>query len=368
MIDSPKFIPVYQPSLLGNEKKYVLDCLESGWISSKGDYVNRFEESFASRVGIKYANSVCNGTAALHLALLAAGIGKGDEVIVPTLTYIASVNCIKYVGATPVFIDSCKFTWQLDPELIIDKITPKTKAIICVHLYGGMCNMDPIVNIAKKHNLYVIEDCAEAFGSQYKGRNAGVFGDVACYSFYGNKTITTGEGGMVVTNDHTLTTRVARLKGQGLAPNRQYWHDMVGYNYRMTNLCAAIGLAQLETSDSIIFKKNKIAEFFRENLASLPIEFQQTGVEVISSSWMFSILVKDFEMREAIRHYLNSKSIETRPIFYPIHTMPMYYDQFSRFPIAENLGERGLNLPSWPDLTTENLDYISACIHSFFKN
>ena len=367
MPDTSKFIPIYQPSLFGNEKKYVLDCLESGWISSKGEYVNKFEKNFASIVGVKYAASVCNGTAALHLALLAAGIGEGDEVIVPTFTYIASVNCIKYVGATPVFIDSSKLTWQLDPELLENIITPKTKAIICVHLYGGMCDMDPIMKVAEKYNLYVIEDCAEAFGSQYKGRNAGVFGNIACFSFYGNKTITTGEGGMVATNDQELIKRVTHIKGQGLAANRQYWHDILGYNYRMTNICAAIGLAQLETLDNTLFKKNKIADYYRENLSSLPIEFQETGIDVISSHWMFSILVQDFEMREAIRSYLDAKFIETRPIFYPVHTMPVYCDQFSRFPVAENLGVRGLNLPSWPDLTNENLEYICFHIHNFFE-
>jgi len=362
-----KFIPVYQPSLFGNEKNYVLDCLESGWISSKGNYVNKFEKSFASAVGVKYATSVCNGTAALHLALLALGIGEGDEVIVPTFTYIASVNCIKYVGATPVFIDSSRLTWQLDPELLANIITPKTKAIICVHLYGGMCDMDSIMEFAEKHNLYVIEDCAEAFGSQFKGKNAGVFGSLACFSFYGNKTITTGEGGMVVTNDPVLINKVTHLKGQGLAENRQYWHDIVGYNYRMTNICSAIGLAQLEGLDVTLFKKNKIAEYYRKNLISLPIEFQETGVNVTSSSWMFSILVQNFEVREAIREYLNTKLIETRPVFYPVHTMPVYCDQFYDFPVAENIGVRGLNLPSWPDLTIENLEYINSCIHQFFE-
>jgi perosamine synthetase len=363
-----KFIPVYQPSLFGNEKKYVLDCLESGWISSKGDYVNKFEKNFASTVGVKYATSVCNGTAALHLALLAAGIGEGDEVIVPTFTYIASVNCIKYVGATPVFIDSSKLTWQLNSELLVNVITPKTKAIICVHLYGGMCDMDSIMEVAEKHNLYVIEDCAESIGSQYKGRNAGVFGNIACFSFYGNKTITTGEGGMVLTNNPELINRVTHLKGQGLAHNRQYWHDILGYNYRMTNICSAIGLAQIETLGVTLFKKNKIAEYYRKNLASLPVEFQEAGVNVTSSSWMFSILVQNFEMREAIRDYLSTKLIETRPVFYPVHTMPVYCDQFSHFPVAENIGVRGLNLPSWPDLAIENLDYINSCIHEFFES
>jgi perosamine synthetase len=367
MTSELKYIPVYQPSLTGNEKKYVLDCLDSGWISSKGDYVHKFEKTFADSIGLKHATSVCNGTAALHLALLAAGIGEGDEVIVPTLTYIASVNCIKYVGATPVFVDSCKSTWQIDSELLERRITSKTKAIICVHLYGGSCDMERIMEIAEKNNLYVIEDCAEAFGTQYKGRHVGAFGHIGCFSFYGNKTITTGEGGMVVTNDQTLIDRVVHIKGQGLAAYRQYWHDVLGYNYRMTNICAAIGLAQLETSTNTLSKKLKIAQFYREKLATLPVEFQEDGGSVINSSWMFSILVKDANTRDSIRKFLDSKLIETRPIFYPVHTMPIYSDQFSRFPVAENIGWRGLNLPSWPDLPTEDLELIVACIHEFFN-
>ena len=247
--------PVYQPSLGQKEKDNVLECLDSTWISSKGKFINQFEDSFSKFIGIRHSAAVCNGTVAIHVALLALGIGEGDEVIVPSFTYIASVNTIAYTGAKPVFIDSDLYTWQIDPEKIEEKITPKTKAILTVHLYGQPCEMDAILSIAKKYKLYVLEDCAEAFGSLYKSRFVGTFGNISTFSFFGNKTITTGEGGMVVTNDPFLHEKVIHLKGQGLAKDREYYHDIIGYNYRMTNICAAIGCAQLERASELITKK-----------------------------------------------------------------------------------------------------------------
>jgi perosamine synthetase len=361
------YIPVYQPLLLGNEKKYVLDCLDSNWISSKGIYLSKFEVAFSDFLKVKNSACTSNGTVALHLALLAAGIGEGDEVIVPTLTYIASVNCIKYVGANVVFADSSPTTWQVDPKSIESKISNKTKAIMAVHLYGGSCDMDSILKIAEKHQLYVIEDCAEAFGTRYKNSYVGTFGHIGCFSFYGNKTITTGEGGMVVTNDQTLFDRVIHFRGQGLAAYRQYWHDTIGYNYRMTNICAAIGLAQLEQADNILIRKKEIAKIYLENLVNLPLEFQIAGKQVEHSYWMFSILTKNVHVRDNLCSYLNSKLIETRPIFYPVHTMPMYSSRFQKFNVAEDIGWRGLNLPSWPGLSNEQLLHICGSIHSFFK-
>ena len=281
-------IPVYQPSLTGNEKKYVNECLDTNWISSKGKFVSLFEQSFAEYAKMKYAAAVCNGTVALHLALVALGIGPGDEVIVPTLTYIASVNSIAYTGATPVFVDSLSDTWQMDPDDVKRKITPKTKAIMAVHLYGHPCEMDLIASISKEYDLFLIEDCAEAFGSLYKGKHAGAFGDIATYSFFGNKTITTGEGGMVVTNDDTLYDRSLHFKGQGLAKYREYWHDVIGYNYRMTNVCAAIGLAQLEQADKFIDKKRKIAEWYKFGLKGLPVTVHPEVGDVKHSYWMCS--------------------------------------------------------------------------------
>ncbi|UAY52237.1 DegT/DnrJ/EryC1/StrS family aminotransferase [Ferruginibacter albus] len=360
-----KKIPIYQPTLNGNEKKYVLDCLDSTWISSKGKYISLFEEAFAKKIGIKYAASVSNGTTAMHLALLALGIGPGDEVIVPTLTYIASVNCIVYTGATPVFADSLRDTWQLDPESVKRKITSKTKAIIAVHLYGHPCNMDALQKICKEHNLFLIEDCAEAFGSLYKNKYTGTFGDIAAFSFFGNKTISTGEGGMIVTNDATLFDRSVHYKGQGLAKHRQYWHDVIGYNYRMTNICAAIGLAQLEQADTFIEKKLQIATWYLDALKDTAYECHLQGADIKHTYWMFSILVQESSQRDKLREHLEKNGIETRPLFYPVHTMPMYEKKYQRYEVAEDLGWRGINLPSYPGLTQKDILFITDCIKSF---
>ncbi|MFH1153096.1 MAG: DegT/DnrJ/EryC1/StrS aminotransferase family protein, partial [Pseudomonadota bacterium] len=266
MAANSEFIPIYRPSLSGNEKRYVNECLDSTWISSQGKFVERFEKSFSDYTKINNAASVCNGTVALHLALLALGIGKSDEVIVPTLTYIATVNAVAYVGAKPIFADSERGTWQIDPEDVKRKITPRTKAVIVVHLFGYPADMARIMDIAAQNGLHVIEDCAEAFGTQIQGKTVGTFGDIATFSFYGNKTITTGEGGIVATNTLNLHEKVCHLKGQGLSRNRFYWHDALGYNYRMTNICAAIGLAQLERADEIIEKKIRLALKYDEVL------------------------------------------------------------------------------------------------------
>jgi perosamine synthetase len=360
-------IPVYQPSLTGNEKKYVNECLDSTWISSKGKFISVFEAQFAYYTGIKYATAVSNGTIALHLALVALGIGPGDEVIVPTLTYIASVNAIAYTGATPVFVDSLESNWQIDPEDVIRKITPRTRAIMAVHLYGHPCNMDDLVTIARSHNLFLVEDCAEAFGSLYKGKHVGCFGDISIYSFFGNKTITTGEGGMVVTNDDTLYDRAVHFKGQGLAKHREYWHDVIGYNYRMTNICAAIGLAQLEQADDFLASKRQVAECYRSCLADVPVIFHPEAEDVRHSYWMCSILVNDPAQRDPLRNALSAKGVETRPLFYPVHTMPMYSHKYQKHPVAENLGWRGINLPSWPGLSQDQVLFICEVIKQTVK-
>lgn len=360
-------IPIYRPSLTGNEKKYVNDCLESTWISSKGKYLSLFENSFAEFIGVKHAAAVSNGTVALHVALLALGVGSGDEVIVPTLTYISSVNAIKYTGATPVFVDSLSDTWQMDPEDVNNKISEKTKAIMVVHLYGHPCDMDSLSSIAKKNTLFLIEDCAEAIGSKYKGETVGTFGDIAAFSFFGNKTITTGEGGMVVTNDETLHDRVVHFKGQGLAKHREYWHDVVGYNYRMTNICAAIGLAQLEQVNNFLQRKLEIAAKYKKAFKKSGIEFHQSHPDVTHSYWMCSILVADAQQREPLRNNLKSKGIETRPLFYPVHTMPMYSDKFQRHIVAEDIAWRGINLPSFPQLKDRQLDSIINTLNRFFR-
>jgi perosamine synthetase len=358
-------IPIYQPSLNGNEKAYVNECLDSTWISSKGRFIPEFERKFAEYTGVKHAASVCNGTVALHLALMALGIGIGDEVIVPTLTYISSVNAITYTGATPVFVDSLESTWQMDPEDVCRKVTNKTKAIMVVHLYGHPCEMNALAAIAKEHHLFILEDCAEAFGALYKGRHIGAFGDIAAYSFFGNKTITTGEGGMVVTNDETLYDRAVHFKGQGLAKHRQYWHDVIGYNYRMTNICAAIGLAQLERADELLKKKRQVAHWYAKGLEGLPVTLHQEVGDVRHSFWMCTILVDDPLKRDILREALEEEGIETRPVFYPVHTMPMYAQKFQRHPVAESIGWRGINLPSWPELHKKQVQEICSIIGKY---
>lgn len=361
-------IPVYQPSLTGNEMKYVKDCLESNWISSKGKYVGEFENKFSTYINCRYASTVSNGTVALHLALVALGIGPGDEVIVPTFTYIASVNAITYTGATPVFVDSLKSTWQMDPEDVLRKITPKTKAIMVVHLYGHPCDMARLMEISKDNNLYVVEDCAEAFGTLYKGQHVGTFGDIGTFSFFGNKTITTGEGGMIVTKHKKLNDRIANLKSQGVSDYRQYWHDVIGYNYRMTNVSAAIGLAQLEQADLFIETKRQLANWYKSYLKDLPVEFHGEYGDVFHSYWMCSILLNEPGLRDQLRIYLEQCGIETRPLFYPVHTMPMYKQRFQVFPVAEKLGSRGINLPSWPGLTRVQVEIICINIKNFLAS
>ena len=360
-------IPVYQPSLSGNEKKYVNDCLDSTWISSKGKYIEAFESSFAKYIGVQHAASVSNGTVAIHLALIALGIGDGDEVIVPSLTYIASVNPIVYTGATPVFVDSLPDTWQMDPDDVRKKITNKTKAIMAVHLYGHPCDMEALSAIAKEYNLFLIEDCAEAIGSKYKDKHVGTFGDIATFSFFGNKSITTGEGGMVVTNDETLHQRSVHFKGQGLAKHRQYWHDVIGYNYRMTNICAAIGLAQLEQVDTFLSRKKEIAAIYTDGFRNTEIEFHTSHADVSHSYWMCSILVSNADKREPLRDHLALRGIETRPLFYPVHTMPMYAGKFQRHIVAENLGWRGINLPSYPGMSDDDVAEVISAVKSFYE-
>lgn len=359
-------IPVYYPYLCGNEKKYVNDCLESSWISSKGKFIDDFEKQFAAYIKAPFAISVCNGTVALHLALLALDIQPGDEIIVPTFTYVASVNTIVQAGAKPVFVDSLASTWQIDPEEVKKKMTAKTKAVMAVHLYGHPCEMDALVAICKARHIYLIEDCAEAFGTYYQGTHVGLFGDIATFSFYGNKTITTGEGGMVVVKDPNLYRRATNLKNQGISNKVQYWHDAVGYNYRMTNICAAIGVAQLEQIEEILSKKRSIAKWYQEKLTGLPLITHTETEGTRHSYWMCSILLNEAKLRDPLRAHLDKAHIETRPLFYPAHLFPMYGHNEHPFPVAESLGSRGMNLPSWPGLKEEELQLITDKIHEYF--
>lgn len=358
-------IPVYQPYFSGREKEYVNQCLDSTWISSKGEFINRFELGFADFIGAEHATTVSNGTVAIHLALEALGIGPGDEVIVPTLTYVASVNTILQTGATPVFVDSLESTWQIDPEDVKRKISPKTKAVMAVHLYGLPCDMDPLVAICKEHQIFLVEDCAEAFGSSYKGQHAGTFGDIATFSFFGNKTITTGEGGMVVAKNKDILEKAYHLKNQGVSPTKEYWHDRVAYNYRMTNICAAIGLAQLENAPEILEKKRRIAEWYRQDLEGLPLKTHDEQPDTVHSFWMCSIAVDDSGNRSDLRSNLKNEGIETRPLFFPAHTMP-HCAVDGHYPVAESIGARGINLPSYPGLKREDVSLVTKSIRNFF--
>ncbi|XTZ37597.1 DegT/DnrJ/EryC1/StrS family aminotransferase [Salmonella enterica] len=359
-------IPVYQPSLSGREKEYVMECLNSTWISSRGEFISKFEQAFAEYCGCKYATTVANGTVALHLALEALGIGAGDEVIVPTLTYIASVNTIIQTVASVVYCDSEEKTWNIDVEDLRRRITPRTKAIMVVHLYGLSCDMARIVALCKEHNLYLIEDCAEAFGSRHYDKHVGTFGDVAAFSFFGNKTITTGEGGMVLCREHDVYERACHLKSQGVSKTEEYWHDVKAYNYRMTNICAAIGLAQLEKAEQIIARKREIAAQYIHELVDLPMHLQPEPEGYFHTYWMCSILLDESDKRVGLREYLKEQGIETRPLFPPAHTMPHVYSN-ERFPVAESLSRRGINLPSYPTLTEKQVRYICSAIKYYFN-
>lgn len=359
-------IPVYQPSLNGREKEYVNQCLDSTWISSRGEFIPRFEQSFADYIGARHATTVSNGTVALHLALSALGIGAGDEVIVPTLTYIASVNTILQTGATVVYADSQLSSWNVDVADIRRRITPRTKAVMVVHLYGLPCDMAELLALCAEHDLRLIEDCAEAFGSRYHGQHVGTFGDVATFSFFGNKTITTGEGGMVVCREQALHQRACHLKSQGVSSEREYWHDTLAYNYRMTNICAAIGLAQLEQADVILRQKRQVAMSYQEQLQGLPLVMHAEAPGTCHSFWMCSVLLDDAGQRQALRDYLKQHGVETRPLFPPAHTMP-HCRSDEAFPHAETLSARGFNLPSYPALTQDNIETITALIRKYFS-
>lgn len=357
-------IPVYEPVLGGNEKKYVLDCLESNWISSLGKYVTEFEEKFSGFCGRKFGVSVANGTVALQLALIALGVKEGDEVIVPDLTFVATANAVSYTGAKPVFVDSESDTWNIDPGKIEEKITKKTKAIVPVHLFGHPCDMDPIMDIAKDHGLFVIEDAAEAHGAEYKGRKVGGFGHVSCFSFYGNKIITTGEGGMCITNDEALAKEMQFLKDHGMSSEKRYWHSKMGFNLRMTNIQAAIGVAQLEQIEKFIEIKRKNAKLYNGllkdvNGIGLPPEMPWAK----SVYWMYSILVNEGygSTRDELMAKLKEKKVDSRPFFYPMHQLPIYKSD-KPYPVADKLSANGLNLPSSAKLSKEDVERVCKVI------
>ena len=358
------FIPIAEPVLKGNELKYISNCIKTGWISSQGKYVIEFEKIFSRFCGSSYGVSTSNGTMALHLALKTLGIGLDDEVIVPTLTFVATANAVVYTGAKPIFVDSETSTWNMDPKKIEEKITNKTKAIIVVHLYGHPCDMDPILDIAKRYKLYVIEDSAQAHGARYKGRRVGSIGDIGCFSFYGNKIITTGEGGMIVTDNSEWYKRSCFLRDHSMSKERRYYHPEIGYNYRLTNVQAAIGLAQMERLNSMLSKREKINNLYDHLLCNVKgISLQPHAEWADQVCWLYSILVeKDFGFsRDKLIERLNKKGIDTRPFFIPMHMLPPYKTS-QDFPVAEGLSEKGLNLPSSIALKDREIKFICDTI------
>ncbi len=367
-------IPIAAPFFAGNERAYVLDCMDSGWISSGGKYVELFENRFAEFCQVRHAVACCNGTGALHLALLALGVTHDDEVIVPTLTFVATANAVTYCGARPVFADVERETWNLDVMQLESLITKRTKGIIAVHLFGLPADMDAIRKVAAHHNLFVLEDAAEAHGALYKGRPVGGLGDIATFSFYGNKILSTGEGGMVVTDDDALAAQARLLRGQGMDAMRRYWFPVIGYNYRMSNLPAAIGLAQLERADWHIARRHEIAAWYREEFADMRgITFQFAPEWARQAEWLITILLEERYAfaRDALMAELYSRGIETRPLFYPMHTLPPYIDGAASpvsLPIAEGLAPRGLCLPTWAGLTRSDVHTVCSnlreCIES----
>lgn len=367
-----RFIPVCEPVLDGNERAYVLDCLETNWISSGGKYIPAFEEAFSRYCGAEYGVACSSGTAAIHLALAALGIGPGDEVIVPCFSLIVAANTVALTGARSVLVDAEPATWCIDPDGIEQKLTQRTKAILAVHIYGHPCDMGSILSIARRHGLRVIEDAAEAHGAQYKGRRVGALGDVGCFSFYGNKVITTGEGGMVVTNDREIADRARLLRNQAFEEPR-FVHRAMGFNSRLTNIQAAIGLAQCEKIEEKVTRKRRLAEWYTQALAHEPgITLPPEAPWARNVYWMYGIVLDEsFGCdRNLAMKLLEEQGIETRPFFHPLHRQPLFLDSADprfpetggEYPVADRLGRDGLYLPSGLALTRSEVERVVTAL------
>jgi len=370
--DKRAMIPVASPIVGEKELSYVTEAVLSGWISSQGKYIGLFEQMFASFCRVKHAVAVSNGTVALHLALTALGIGSGDEVIVPALTFIATANAVRYCHADPVFVDIHRGNWNINPDLIEEAITPKTKAIIPVHLYGQPCDMERIKKIADQHHLWVVEDAAEAHGAEYQGCRVGSIGHVGCFSFYGNKIITTGEGGMVITNDDMIAEKLGILRDHGMNPSRRYWHEVVGFNYRMTNMQAAIGVAQMERCKQIMEAKERVQKRYDAHINFDYFEQPKTLSGAQPVCWLYTLLVKNAKeqsARDNLIKYLKLLDIDSRPVFYPLPAMPPYYDEKwkKKFPVALHIAECGFSLPSSTDLDEKTIMRIAESLISYCK-
>ncbi len=359
---------VYEPSITDLEKKYVFDCLESGWISSSGEMVTRFGDLFSEYLGTKYSIPTCNGTAAIHLALLAYGIGSSDEVICPAFTFAATANAVFHAGAKPVLVDIEEDSLALDPSLVEKAITKKTKAIIVAHLYGMPANVIRLKKICKKHKIILIEDAAESLGATCEKKYVGSIGDIGCFSFYGNKNVTTGEGGMVVTNSRKIAEKVRYYASHAMKQSKRYWHNEVGYNYRMTSLQAAIGVAQMERVDEILKKKVHISETYDSLLKNVPnIRVMKNPEYGKYVCWLYTVFVPNVHMRNAMMVYMDKKGIETRKTFYPLSDMPPY-KTLEKFPISKQMARTGISFPSSPLLSEEDIEYVANAIKHFMRD
>ena len=362
-----KTYPVAETNLVGNERVYLNQCIDSNWISSKGPFVGKFERAFARESGCEQAVACANGTVALHLVIAALGIGPGDEVILPAFTMIATANAVEYTGATIKLVDSEPISLNIDPALIERAITKNTKAIIVVHTYGHPAQMHRLLKIADAHGLFLIEDAAEAHGAEISGKRVGSFGLAGTFSFYANKIITTGEGGMVTTNDAEFGGIVRRLRDHAFHPERHFWHEHVGFNYRMTNLQAAVGLAQTERIDEVIAARQRLRSWYHYSLRDCPgLRLPHESPGARSVFWMYAIRVDTSFgcTSHALRTQLASRGIETRSFFVPMHIQPVYIDQFrgQNFPVAEDLCRSGLYLPTSEVLTEKDVDWICGQI------
>jgi perosamine synthetase len=360
-------IPIMGPLIDHQEIDLVMDCLNTGWISSQGKYIVSFEEAFAEFCQTRFGVATSNGTTALHLSLVTLGIGPGDEVIVPALSFIATANVVVHAGAKPVFADVSEETWTLDPEQVESRITGRTKAVIPVHLYGHPADMRPLLELAEKNSFWVVEDAAEAHGAEYNGKKVGGLGHLGCFSFYGNKIISTGEGGMIVTNDPDWADRARILRDHGMSKERKYWHPLVGFNYRLTNVQAAIGLGQMTKLEVILEKKRQIARYYHEKFEEVAGVVQPPEASWAKNVyWLYSILLTPEvnKNRDELIHFLARAGVESRPLFYPIHTMPPYQGT-GTFPVAERISAQGISLPSGAGLTWGQIDTVVALVQEF---
>lgn len=359
-------IPVAEPDLSPLEEAYVLEALRSGWISSLGPFVKKFEERFAEVCGTSYALAVTNGTTALHLALLGLGLRAGDEVLVPAFTYVATANAVRYLGAEPVFVDIDPKTWCIDPAKLEDQITPRTRGIIPVHIYGHPADMDAINEVAALHGLWVVEDAAEAHFAQYKGRTTGGLAQIGTFSFYGNKILTSGEGGAVTVNDRQLYQRLKALRDQGVDPRRRYYFPIIGHNFRATNIVCALLCAQMERFEELIAKRLQIFRTYEKLLDGISgINVQPVAPWAVRAPWLFSITIEEKRVgrtRDEVMALLKEDGIDTRPFFIPLHRLPPHRQAAERrnthLPDTDKVAAAGLNLPTYGRLSSREIERI----------